>query len=336
MSGLEEIAEKLGISTATVSRALNNKPGVSAETRDQVQALAAQMNYAPSIAARSLATSSTHTIGFLSIDRHLPLAADPFYLHVMRGAELELSRRGYFLIVSTVDIEKLPDAKEMLLLREKRVDGLIVPSPFFSEHFIRSVKATGIPLVMVDNSINHPAVDTILVEDEAAGYDATCHLVEHGYHEIAAIGGPNNWPSSHLRGVGYKRAIQEAGLTERIFYEENTTPENGYQAMRRVFQAMPNVEAVFSINDAMALGAIRAAQEAGCQLPKDLAVIGVDDVDMAALITPTLTTMRVPKRHLGIMAARRLIQIIRNPSEPAVISMIASELVIRSSCGCRT
>jgi DNA-binding LacI/PurR family transcriptional regulator len=333
MSTIEQIAKQLGISTASVSRALNNKPGVSEEKRRQVQELAASLNYAPSIAARSLATSTTHTIGFLSVDRPLPLSTDPFYLHVLRGAEQELSRRGYFLIVSTVDM--LQDARELLLLREKRVDGLILAGPFFPEHFIHSLKTAEIPLVLVDNAISQPPVDCILVEDEGTGFEATHHLLKHGNCEVATISGPSNWPSSRLRGAGYRRAMQDAGLASAIYCEADTTQETGYQAMLKILNQHPSVQAVFAVNDLMAMGAIRAILESGRNVPQDVAVIGVDDVDLAAHTIPPLTTMHVPTRYLGIMAVRRLVQLLRNKEEPIVISMVTTELVIRSTCGCK-
>ncbi len=334
MSTLEQIAKELGISTASVSRALNNKPGVSEETRRQVMDLATSLNYAPSIAARSLATSSTNMIGFLSVDRPLPLSADPFYLHILRGAEEEFSRNGYFVIISTVNVTTLQSPMDLQLIREKRVDGVILPGPFFPEKFVRAVKTSGIPMVLVDNLLPGTPVNSIMNEDEGAGYEATRHLIGHGRRKIVAISGPCHWPSNRLRASGYQRAMLEAGLTPYLNCQSDSTSEAGFKATIEVIKENPDVDGIFAINDAMAMGVLQAAKEIGCAVPKDLPVIGVDDVEMVAHTNPPLTTMRIQKRYMGIIAARRLIHVLKYPDEPPVISMVPTELVIRSSCGC--
>src|SRR5687767_2679065 len=130
MTNLKVIAEQLGISIATVSRALNDKPGINVETRQRVLAAATALNYGPNMVARSLATASTNTIGFLAAFQGLPLETDPFYLYILRGAELELARHHMFLVLSSLDVTSLGEAADVRLLRERRVDGLIVAGPF--------------------------------------------------------------------------------------------------------------------------------------------------------------------------------------------------------------
>jgi LacI family transcriptional regulator len=335
MSTIDEIASRLKVSTATVSRALNNKPGVSEETRKLVLQLAEDLNYAPNVAARGLATASTNTIGFLGIDRPFPLMADPFYLHVLRGAEEELSRKGYFVIVSTVSPEHLTTAASMQLLREKRVDGLIIPGPFFPPRFIQSIKRTGVPFVLIDNRLEESPADCVLVEDENAGHEATRHLIEHGHQKIVCLSGPNHWASNRARANGYHLAMEEAGLNPVVYHEETSTVESGYQLMLAALEKTPGLTAVFCINDATAMGAIRAIKERGLSVPGDVAVMGVDDVEIAEHYTPPLSTMRVPKRQLGILAARRLIDLLTCCDDYATITMVTTELVRRVSCGCQ-
>lgn len=334
MASLNEIAEKLGLSTATVSRALNDKPGVNDETRKRVLELAADLNYTPNSAARSLALSSTHTIGFLSVDHNLPLAGDPFYLRIMRGAEQELSRRGYFLLVSTL-YEDLQDASNLQLLREKRVDGLILAGPFFAQRFILSLKATGIPFILIDNNLTQTPVNCVMAEDERGSYTATAHLLEHGHRQIACLIGPTQWASSRARASGYRHAMEDANLTPHLFFQPETTADTGYAAMREALEQFPEMTAAFCNNDAMAFGAIKAAKDCGRSLPKDLALIGFDDVESARHSFPALTTLNIPKHQMGVLAARRLIDLIDNPEEAPTATLVAAELILRASCGCK-
>ena len=333
---LQDIAERLNLSTATVSRSLNNKPGVSIAVRQLVLKTAEEMNYAPNIAAQGLVTASTRTVGFVCVDHGMPLSSDPFYLHVMRGAEQELARRGYFVIVSSVYDEGISNATDLQILKEKRVDGLILAGPFFSQKFILSVKATGIPLVLVDNAMERNHIDSVMVADEDAGCEVTAHLISHHHKKIVAISGPKSWASNRARVAGYRRAMEALNYPIMVFHQPTTTEATGYAAMQAVFKDAPETTAVFAINDAMAWGAIRAARECGFSVPGDLAIVGFDDVDLSAHVSPPLTTMRVPKRQLGVLAGRRLVDLCKKHEEEApVISLVAAELIVRRSCGCK-
>jgi LacI family transcriptional regulator len=334
MTTLKEIADQLGISIATASRAINHKPGVRSDMRTRVLSTAEEMGYSPNSAARALATSSLRTIGFLSLDRDLPLAYDPFYLYVLRGVEEELARLGFFVVVSTVDPSLFGTPLELPILREKRVDGIILPSSFFPTVFPTKLKKMKVPLVLIDNLIYDPPIDSVLVDDENAGYTATTHLLQHGYRRLVMMSGPKIWPSNRLRAAGFRRAMEAAGFQAEIIYLPDTTIETGSQAMCRILDEYPATRAVFAVNDAMAIGALRATQERGLRIPEDLALISVDDIELACHVSIPLTTMHIHKRRLGVLAARRLVEIIRNPSEEPVTILVPAELVIRGSCGC--
>jgi DNA-binding LacI/PurR family transcriptional regulator len=334
MTRLQEIADQLGVSTATVSRALNNKPGVNAEIRLKIHQAASQMGYAPHSAARALATASQRTIGFLSIDREMPLAYDPFFLHVMRGAEQELARLGFYLVVSTVEPEYLECPEDLPILKERRVDGLILPSSFLPVSFPKAIQTMGIPLVLIDNLITDPPIDSILAYDEGAGYQATSHLLGHGHTKIAFLGGPCHYPSCRQRSAGYRRAMEEAGLPVLVLQQPDTTLFTGAAAMTELLESAPEITAIFTANDIMAIGAMRVAQAAGRSVPGDLAVIGVDDIDLSAHTIPALSTMRIPKRRLGSLAAHRIVQLLTDPNETPVVSLVPTEFIARASCGC--
>lgn len=336
MVTLKELAQRLGVSTATVSRSLNDQPGVSQATRQRVLQLVSELNYVPNVAARGLATDHTHTIAFLTAHRSLPFSADPFYLHIMRGAEEELARHGYYLIVSTLNGDMPMDAGEFRLLREKRVDGFILAGPDLPPRFVLSLKTAGARVLLVDNTLPQSPVDCVLGEDEQGGYDATRHLLDHGHRLIVALSGPTGWPSNRARCEGYRRAMQEADLPSYGCHQLETTIQTGYAAMTEALDRHPALTAIFAVNDSMAIGAMRAAGERGRSVPDDLAVVGFDDIEWAAHSEPPLTTIKVHKRQMGAIAARRLIEIIERDENVPVRSTVATNLVVRASCGCQT
>lgn len=350
MTNLKEIADRLGISTASVSRAINNKPGVYPETRTRILATATEMGYSPNSAARGLATASMKTIGFLSLDRSQPIAYDAFYINILHGVEEELARLGYFMVVSTVDPASFDSPQDLPILREKRVDGIILPSSFFPPGFAQKLKKLKVPLVLIDNWIDDPPIDCVLADDENTGHIAATHLIEHGYRKLVMLSGPHAWPPIRLRSAGFRRAVEEFrtsnGSSSRktgrdvlkgeTIYLPETTIDSGMNGMKTVLEKYPYTDAIFTANDAMAIGALQVAQEAGKRVPEDLALIGVDDIELARHVSVPLTTMHIHTHRLGVLAARRLIELIHNPADGAIIIQVPTQLTIRKSCGCQS
>lgn len=331
---LEDIARQLGVSTATVSRALNDKPGVGAETRRRVLELAVSQRYSANGAARGLATTQSNTVAFLTAHRSVPLAEDHFYQRVMMGAQQELARSGYFLLVATVGEEELGDLAGMELVRGQRTDGILLAGPEIPARAILDLRARGVAVVLVDNALPRTPVDCVLSEDEEGGYEATLHLIEHGHTRIALLAGPLAWVSNRERTTGYRRAMADAGLTPLEVHCDETTLESGNEAMRRAFEEYPDVTAVFAVNDSMAIGAMRMARAAGRRVPNNLAIVGFDDIEAASHIDPPLTTVKVNKRQMGVVAARRLLSLLASDESVPVRSSVATQLLVRSSCGC--
>jgi DNA-binding LacI/PurR family transcriptional regulator len=333
---MREIAEKAGVSVSTVSRVLNDQPGISEETRERVLAAARELNYAPQMAARSLATERTHYVALLGIkyDVPQPFTESHFGPQIARGVEEELSRHGYHLVLTSLDPAQLQDALSLKIIRERRVDGVLLDGPAIPSRFIVQLKTANIPLVLIDNELKGLAVDRVLCDNEQGAYEATRHLSEHGHTKIVALSGPDEWPSNHERCQGYRRAMTEAGLTPQIIHQPATTVETGEQAMAYALAAYPDVTAVFAINDPMAIGAIRAIKDAGRRVPEDIAVVGFDDGSWAELNDPPLTTVHVFKYAMGSQAAHRLIQILEGDVTVPMRITVGTELVIRKSCGC--
>lgn len=332
--GIAEVATKAGVSPATASRALNGKRGVDPDTRARVLDAAADLRYTASAAGRGLVTARTATIGYLVYHFRPPEEIYPFYGVIMHALEAELGRNGHHLLLSTVSDEQLKDASALPMLAENRVDGVVLIGPDFPDHFVLQLHHLGRPLLLVDNSIDAVTVDAIRIDDRQGGRLATEHLIGHGHRQIAALLGPAEWPSSADRGAGYRQAMALAGLNEIALHGAETTAEVGDRLLRAALEKNPGLSAVFTANDAMAFGVLSAASALGLRVPQDLAVIGFDDVSSASYVQPPLTTVRVFKRELGKLAARRMLELVAEPDAPPVQTAIAVELVVRRSCGC--
>jgi DNA-binding LacI/PurR family transcriptional regulator len=331
---MAEIAHRLGVSIATVSRALNDQPGVSPDLRQRVLTLSAELDYAPHGGARGLATTQTHTVAFLTLHRSLPLDEDYFYQRIMLGAQQELARHGYYLLVSVLEPDQVNDLANLRLLRERRVDGAILAGPEIPPRSILALQGKRVPLVLVDNTLPHSPMDCVLSEDEAGGYAATCHLLDHGHTRTVMLSGPEEWPSNRARLAGYRQAMAERGLPPLEVHGSETTVDSGQRTMQDALAQYADLSAVFAANDSMAMGAIRAARALGRNPPDDLAVIGFDDLDWAEHTAPPLTTVKVYKRRMGALAARRLVELLGGESETPIRSTVATSLIIRASCGC--
>lgn len=331
---IADVATKAGVSPATASRALNGKLGVREDTRKRVLAAAAELRYAANGAARGLVTTRTGTIGYLARRGRPPLDADPWSWAITHGMEAELSRHGHHLLVASVTDDQLKDAAALGLVAENRVDGVVLLGPDIPARFILQLKHLGLPVLLVDNTLEATAIDSVRNDDRAGGRAAAQHLLGHGHQAVVALLGPESWSSSAQRGQGYREALHAAGLEPNLFHGSHTTPETGDALMREALAAMPGLTAVFTANDAMAFGAMRAAADLGRRVPEEIAVIGFDDVPAASYCHPPLTTVRTFSREMGRLAANRLLDMIGGNATPPVQIHVATELVVRRSCGC--
>jgi LacI family transcriptional regulator len=331
---IKDIARQLGISTASVSRALNDKPGVSEDLRARISALATEVGFTPNGAGRGLSTARAQALGFVVHHKWFPASRDPFYLVIMHGIEEEATRRGYHVILASVGRPgSSGPASDLRLVREGRVDGLILAGPDIDVRVILGLRHAGVPLTLVDNRLPHTALDVVLSDDRVGACDAVRHLLEHGRRRIAFIGGPPTWASTADRRAGYETALGRSGGALVIHCDE-TTADSGYAAMGDLLTRRPRPDALLAVNDSMAFGAMRALREQGLTVPRDVAIVGYDDIYAAQHTTPPLTTVRVSKEQMGVMAARRLLDRIADPASPPVSVYIGTELIIRQSCGC--
>ena len=333
---LKDIAERLGVSASTVSRALNNKPGVADGLRRQVLELAAEMNFTPNRAARSLNGSGTLTVAFVFHQHDLPVSGDTFYLSILRGVEREVAADGYHVMLNTAD-NTITKAGQLRVVHDRLVDGLIMAGPDLDPRLVLSVAQHGLPMVLVDNSLELTPLDCVVCDDRGGARSAVEHLIWHGHRRIAFAGGPETWASTSERKAGYLKTMRLAGLEPVVVHESATSVLTGVSAGQKLFALDPRPTAVFAVNDAMAIGIIRAARKLGLAVPKDVAVVGFDDVSMAGSADPPLTTVRIAKELMGKLAARRLLSLVSDNSPADVTpvkSLVGTTLIIRSSCGC--
>jgi LacI family transcriptional regulator len=324
---IKDIAERLGVSTATISRALNDKPGVSNKLRQRVHELAAELDFTASPVARGLVGARTGAVAFILQDQAFPVSSDPFYFLIMRGAERELDRAGYHVVLSTIGNRPDNNGDIPRVVRERRVDGLILAGPEIDPSLILSLVRTGLPVVLVDNALERTPLNCVLCDDREGARSAVEHLIGHGYKQIVFVGGPTSWLSTQERQKGYEYAMRDAGLSVEVVHESVTTIDAGLGAGCKLFAGKIKLAAVYAVNDAMAMGVIRAAREAGLSVPADVAVAGFDD-------DPPLTTVRVNKEIMGELAARRLLELIGDEQQPHCRIIVGTTLVVRQSCGC--
>lgn len=329
---VKDIAFRAGVSSATVSRVLNNKPGVSPKSRKKVLETIEELGYEPNILARSLRVRRTHTIGVLVSD-----ITNPFFAEVVRGIEDVAHKNGFSLILCNSEEDLLKEKQYLTLLRAKRVDGIIF-SPSGKNHTeVENTLKLGIPIVSMDRQIDGHEIDSILVENAAGTRMAVHHLASHGYQKIAIISGPQSSTTGKERLEGYLQGINENNLSsdESIIMKSDFSLKGAISATNSLMQLSPRPDALLVSNNLMTIGSLQVLSEVGMKIPKDIAVIGFDDMPWAALIDPPLSVISQPAYDMGNLAANVLLNRISKGYEGLPIKMrLNTQLIIRESCGC--
>lgn len=333
---LKHIAEELGISAMTVSRAINNRSNVDEKTRERVLKKAKSMGYTPNHIAKSLVSNKTSTIGVV-----VPEIAHSFFAQAIQGME-KITFRDDYRIILTHSAEKEEREKYALeTLRAQRVDGILISSAekVTDYELYKSIVRSGIKLVFFDRCVQDIGASCIQVDDRDGSKKITRHLIEHGYKRIAHLCGPLSVLIGRERLEGYKQALRDNNLAvdENLIIESGFREKGGYEAMKRLLETdkkdLP--DAVFAVNDPSAFGAMDAIKDHGLSVPDDIAIVGFSDDIRAGLMKCPLTTVRQPAYEIGKTAADKLIRLIENEDEPVENIEVKTELVIRASCGCK-
>jgi DNA-binding LacI/PurR family transcriptional regulator len=336
MSVIDEIAKSLGVSTATVSRALNDRPGVGSDMRERVLAKARELNYTVNLTARGLATAQTFNIGFFFHEKPGILAhADPFYSEILHSVQHVVMKTDYHIAFETLSEDLLNRPAEFRFVRERRIDAMILAGPDIPAGFITAMLNSQLPVVLVDNRLDFSPVNCINSDDEGGAFQAATHLLRLGHTNIGIIAGPTDWISTARRVRGYQRALVNANLQGCVVHMNETTISSGREAYHLLHEQYPEITAICAVNDSMAIGAIREAQAQGKNVPEDLSVVGFDDISWAELNTPPLTTIRIPRQQIGKEAAHRIIMLLQEPDLPASEIIVPVHMVERHSTALR-
>ncbi len=306
-STLKQIAEELGLSISTVSRALNGKAVVKAETRERVQELAEKYSYSPNQVARALQRSSTQTIAVV-----LPDISETFFGTIVKEIDRVVSRLGYMLILADTHEKASKEHQHLQMLYTRRVDALVLATVVLDGSSVRQFMNSDIPVVFIDNVPDLEKLDAITIDNRKAGRLAVEHLIAHGHRQIAAIIGSEQETTGFERLAGYRAALEEQGISagnELVAYGDYKR-ESGYRAMKSLLdrrQSHP-FTAVYVTSEMMTYGAMQAIREAGLQVPEDLSVVGFDIHAADDGYQKRITSIRQPEETIGRLVGEQLLK----------------------------
>jgi LacI family transcriptional regulator len=302
---IKDIAKTAGLSIATVSYVINNSRPVSPEAAEKVKQAIYQLGYSPNLIARSLRSKRTSTIGLV-----VPDSSNPFFAEIAKGVEDAGFSASYSVILCNSNATLQREQVYLDLLISKRVDGLILASTSATLDHLRPLLQRQLPVVVFYRQAEDLPVDTIQVDNQKGGQDATRHLIQLGHQKIACIRPASAKTPSYHRVDGYVQAMLESGLeiSTELMPQGNNRIEGGHAAALRLLDSGQPFSAIFSTNDAMAIGAMRALRERGLRVPEDVSVIGFDDILLASYVVPALTTITQPKVEAGKRAVEFLIE----------------------------
>jgi DNA-binding LacI/PurR family transcriptional regulator len=332
---IRDVAERAGVSTATVSFVLNDNPNesISAVVRNRVLGAARELSYHANAAAAGLARKRIRNIGILFYKQDDAIT-NPFYSFVVQGAVKEAVERNYNLLFSYVETTYKSFDDLPKIVREKNAEGLLF---MWRVHpaLIRDVTALSIPVVLIDTAPRVPGVNSFQIDNVSGGQTAGEYLMEQGHKNIAMLVPREPVPSFEQRLTGFRAAFDK--FDRRFSRSANVveTEDFNYYAAHRATAAMlakkTGITALFCANDEMAAAALRAAHEAGLDVPRDLSIIGFDDIVMSSFIDPPLTTIGVVKEHMGRRAMARLIELVEGVDDRVKVELAPVKLVVRGS-----
>ena len=325
---IKDIAREADVSVTTVSRVLNNKPDVGDDTRAKILKIIDEMNYNPNSVARGLVMQKTHTIGLI-----IPDISNPFFPQVARAVEDKAQKLGYSVIFFNTDNHLEREKKAVELFKSKQVDGLIVSLSLGNEKILKELKSTNYPVVQIDRSVLSDSYPLVSIDNKNSAYQMVEYMLKKGHRKIAHISGDLNTTTARERLEGYKKALKnyEVEINNDYIIEGNYTQHSGFEAMQELLKLKDRPSAVFAANDLSAAGVYKALFAAGLKIPDDIAVAGHDDIDIASLLRPELTTMRQPKYSMGERAVTVLLRMINNQQLEIEDHILKTNLIIRES-----
>jgi LacI family transcriptional regulator len=332
---LRDIAAITDVSVSTVSLVLNERPGISEETRSRVLEAAVKLGYRNAFAPHG---QHANSIGLLIEQGSLHALMDIFYGDVIRAFQAEAQRLGYQVLLHMYDRGRSGLDKVQSDLAD-RVQGLVIANDGdITPSMVVELENADVPLVLIENHIEGHRLPCVLGDNFSAGYAVVRHLLGLGHRDIAVLRGPAKYSSLVDRLHGCLAAFGEAGLQlPGDFLPEPVSehPQKGYVQMKRILASSHRPTAVAAISDRTAFGAMSAILEAGLRIPEDIAVVGIDNVADSVYAHPPLTTYHIPRREMGILAMQKLHRLMAGEPEIPAKTIVYGELIVRQSCGAR-
>jgi LacI family transcriptional regulator len=327
---MRDVAQRAGVSTATVSRFLGDPASIRAAARERTRRAIEELDYHPSLVARNLRVRATRTVGLV-----IPDIQNPFFTSVVRGIEDVLRGSAYHLVLGNSDDDPEREAVYLSTLRAEGAAGIIfVPTNPRRGAYTRLLQS-GMPLVAIDRWVNGLEADRVVVANREGAREAVAHLAALGHRRIALIGGPEALDVARDRRKGYTEALEAAHLPVRgeLLRAADFRESGGRAAMEDLLDLPKRPTAVFVANNLMTIGALRAIHSRGLAIPSDIAVVSFDDMPWAACLQPPLTAVAQPTYELGAVAARLLLERMSDTQRAPRRVVLPATLIVRSSCG---
>jgi LacI family transcriptional regulator len=328
LATIKDVAEKSGVSTSTVSHVINNTRFVTEETRLSVLKAIDELNYYRDVRARGLATGKTHIIGLIVSD-----ITNPFFPELIRGAETLATQQGYDVFLCNTDYDPERTSSLVRRLIEKKVDGAIIMTTEMEYALIASLTSKKIPVVLLDWGITDILVSNIKENFHKGIGEAIDHLVQLGHRNIAFISGPLNMKTAKTRRDAFLSLIKKytSAVEEPIIVEGDWKISGGELAAEKILNTPNHPTAILASNDLMAIGAMRKIKEVGLQIPKDISIIGLDDIFLASVVDPPLTTINLPRYEIGKIAWNMLNYLMQNKDEIGKEEIVDTNLTVRGT-----
>ncbi len=333
---IRDVARLAGVAVGTASLALADSNSIAPATKDKVRSAAARLKYQPSAVGRALQAKRMNAVGLIVPHSSQHVFSHLYFMEVLAGVSEVLDEAGMTLVLSTSLREDEEEEAYLKITRSQLVDGVILASAALADKNIARLQAGSHPFVFIGNYPLDASVPAVSIDDLNSARSAVAHLIGHGHRRIAHISGPLPHLSAADRFAGYKETLAAAGLPFRpeYLYEGEYGEESGRSGMRALLQLSEPPTALFAANDETAVGAIEVLRANGIVPGAAFPIVSFDDVMIARLLTPPLTTIRQPMRGLGAAAARLLLALLNNDPDIARQQRLPTELVVRGSCGC--
>jgi LacI family transcriptional regulator len=305
---IRDVARVAKVHPGTVSRALNEETRalVNPETAERVMQIAEELGYRPNRIARGLKTSRSHTVGVL-----IPDITNPLFPPILRGIEDRLDEAGYTSLIVNTDNDAKRERVYLEAMRARQVDGFIAATARLDRELLDELAEAGTPLVLVNRSLEDASVPAVTVDDRKGIALAVEHVVALGHKRIGHVGGPQNLSTGHRRHLGFVAAMRAAGLkvpARQVRFGALFTDEEGARACGELLDAAPDVTAIAAGNDLMAIGCYDTLERRGLRCPEDVSIVGFNDMPFVDRLRPPLTSVRIPKREVGQVAAELLLE----------------------------